>query len=419
MLLKTLLNRVQHFKGFVYESVRLVDNGEDKWQIEAEIRPRKRSKPSCSGCGKRCSTYDTAQETRRFEFVPLWLIPLWFVYRMRRVNCPDCGIRVERVPWSDGKSPMTTTWQWFLADWARALSWQETATRFRTTWDKVATAVRFAVAWGRKHVDLSEIRAIGVDEIQWQRGHQYLTLVYQIDGNHRRLLWVGRERTIKTLLRFFRWFGPERSLGLQFVCSDMWQPYLKVIAKKAKYAFHILDRFHIMKKINEAIDDVRRAEVARLKADGYEPVLKRSRWCLLKRVWNLTAKQTVKLRDLLQYNLKTVRAYLLKEDFHRFWEYRSAYWAERFLKEWCTRTMRSKIEPMKKVARSLRIHQRLILNWFLAQGTVSSGIVEGLNNKVKLTMRKAYGWKSYEIAEIALYHNLGALPRPEFTHRFS
>ena len=115
-----------------------------------------------------------------------------------------------------------------------------------------------------------------------------------------------------------------------------------------------MDRFHIMKKMNEAIDEVRRGEAARLKQDGYEPVLKHSRWCLLKRPENLTEKQTVKLTELLQYNLQSVRSHLLREDFQRFWEYASPDLGGKFLDQWCIRTMRSKIEPMKKIVHSLR-----------------------------------------------------------------
>jgi transposase len=163
---------------------------------------------------------------------------------------------------------------------------------------------------------------------------------------------------------------------------------------------------------------VRAAEAKRLARDGYEPVLKHSRWCLLKRPENLTDKQTVKIKEILQYNLQSVRAYLHREDFQRFWEYGSPGWAVRFLEEWCTRVMRSKIAPMKKVARTLRKHQPLILNWFKAKGTISAAVVEGLNNKVKLTMRKAYGFRTQKAIELALYHNLGALPEPEFTHEF-
>ena len=130
------------------------------------------------------------------------------------------------------------------------------------------------------------------------------------------------------------------------------------------------------------------------------------------------ARKTVKLTELLQYNLQSVRSYLLREDLQRFWEYTSPGWAAKFLQQWCTRTMRSRIEPMKQVARSLREHGELILNWFRAKGTISAGTVEGLNNKAKLTTRKAYGFRTYEGIETALYHTLGALPEPEFTHEF-
>ncbi len=417
MLLKTILNRVAKFKSFVYGNPRFFEAAGGPI-IEVPLEPRSNSKAICSGCGQISAGYDRLSEPRRFRFVPLWGIAVVFVYTMRRVQCRLCGIRIEQVPWSDGKSPLTSHYQWFLAKWAKRLSWQETADAFGTTWDSVARSVRMAVEWGLSHRTLEGIKAIGIDEIGWRAGHTYLTLVYQIDEGSKRLLWIGEHRTSKTLLRFFRMLGKEGSERIEFVCTDMWQPYLKVIAKKAKNALNILDRFHIVKKLLEAIDKVRAEEAKRLERDGYEPVLKNSRWCLLKHYWNLTTKQTVKLGELLRYNLKTVRAYLLKEDFHRFWEYTSPYWADRFLEEWCRRTMRSKIAPMKKVAKSLRAHRSLIMNWFHAQGKLSSGVVEGFNNKVKLTLRRSYGWKEYETAEMSLYHGLGNLPEPEFTHRF-
>jgi transposase len=278
--------------------------------------------------------------------------------------------------------------------------------------------VERAVEWGRAHQDLSGVSAIGIDEIAWKTGHKYMTLVYQIDSHCKRLLWVGEARRVKTLLRFFRWFGKERSEVLRYICSDMWQPYLKVIAKKAGQAVHVLDRFHIMAHFSKALDEVRAGETRELKAKGCEPVLTKTRWLLLKRPENLTNKQEHTLAELLQYNLKSVRAYLLKEQFQFFWTYTSPYWAGRFLDQWCTQTMRSRIEPMKKVARMLRGHRELLLNWFRAKGQLSSGVVEGFNAKAKLTSRKSFGFRTFHCAEIALYHTLGRLPEPEFTHRF-
>jgi transposase len=282
----------------------------------------------------------------------------------------------------------------------------------------VYRAVTLAVLWGVANRSLEGITAVGVDEIQWRKGHKYLTLVYQIQDGCKRLLWVGAERTEKSFRGFFDLLGAARAAALRFISSDMGKPYLSVIAERARQAIHVLDRYHAMAKMNKAIDEVRAAEVKRLKQDGYEPVLKHARWVLLKRPENLTEPQAVKRKELLKYNLKAVRAYLLREEFQRFWEYRSACWAGRFLRDWCAKAMRSRIEPMKKVARMLRAHEGLLLNWFRAQGTVSSGTVEGLNSNAKLAMRKAYGFRTLRGVKIALYHRLGALPEPNFTHEF-
>ena len=414
MLLQTILNRVEKHSSFVYDEARFAVDGN---AIEVEIRERANGKPVCSGCGNRGPGYDRLPQ-RRYEYVPLWAISVFLLYAPRRVDCPACGVKVERVPWAEGKSRTTISYQRFLAAWAKRLSWQQVADAFRTSWQTVYRSVERAVAWGLAHRRLDGIEAIGVDEIQWQRGHRYLTLVYQIDNGRKRLLHIAENRTVKSLLGFFRMLGKERSATLKYVCSDMWKPYLKVIAKKAGQALHVLDRFHIMAHMNKAIDEVRAADAKRLKADGYEHILKHSRWCLLKRPENRTAQQTAKLKEILKYNIKTAKSHLLREEFQRFWEYRSPTWAARFLLEWIAKVKRSRIEPMKKVARMLERHAELIMNWHLAKGTMSSGVVEGLNYNVKLTVRKSYGFRTLSAMQTALYHRMGALPEPDVAHRF-
>ncbi len=417
MHLKTIFNSVTNYKPFVVEHIAMVEN-ESQQTIEVTMRARENGLPTCSGCGARCSGYDTQPTVRRFDFVPLWMIPVVLLYAMRRVNCSTCGVKVERVPWAEGKSSLTHEYKWFLAGWARRLSWKEVSECFCVSWDHVFNAVKQAVSWGLAHRDLDGIESIGIDEVQWKRGHKYQTVVYQIDDDCKRLLWVGPDRTAKTLLRFFRFLGEERSAKLQFVCSDMWRAYLKVIAKKVPDALHVLDRFHIMQKFGKAIDQVRASEVKQLEADGYEPILTGSRWLLLKRPENLSEKQEVSLNELLQYNLKSVRSHLLKEDFQQFWSYTYSAWAGKFLDAWCTRTMRSQIAPMKQVAKMLRRKRELLLNWFRADGALSSGVVEGFNNKLKLITRKSYGFRTQTGYETALYHTLGHLPEPNFTHKF-
>lgn len=414
MLLTRLLNACHHFPGFVYVGARLCENTK---VIEIDVRPRLGSKPCCSGCGQPASCYDH-RSCRRFEFIPIWGFAVFLLYCMRRVNCQRCGVTIEAVPWGTGKHTLCKVYMLYLAHWARKLSWKETARSFHTSWEKVVQSVEYVVQWGLEHRELGAIRAIGVDEIQYGKGHQYLTLVYQIEAGCVRLLWVGKERTQESFEKFFTLIGKELASRIEFVCSDMWKPYLTLIEKHCTNALNILDRFHVVAKLNLALDEVRAAEARRLVQDGYEPVLKKSRWCLLKRSENLTPKQRVKLRDVLRYNLQSVRAYLFKEYFQQFWDYDSPTWAGKFLDQWCKEVMRSRIVPLKKFVRTVRNHRELLLNYFRARKAFSSGIVEGLNNKAKVTMRKAYGFRTFKMLELALYHVLGKLPEPKLTHSF-
>src|SRR6266446_2425052 len=229
MQLQTILNCVEKYKSFVYGRTRLVEHPGGRPTIEVEIRARANGRPTCSGCRRKGPGYDRLPE-RRFEFVPLWGMAVYFLYAPRRVDCPQCGVTVEAVPWCRGKHRHTRTYQWFLAQWARRLSWQETARVFGTSWRGVREAVKFAVIWGWMHDTWQKVRTLGIDEIAWRKGHSYLTMVYQLDEGRKRLLWVGQEREQRTLERFFNCLGAKASRKVRFVCSDMWQPYVQVIA---------------------------------------------------------------------------------------------------------------------------------------------------------------------------------------------
>lgn len=416
MRVKSILNQVEKYKDFVYERVRWQAEGQERVLV-VEVRSRAHCPGRCSECGEPRPGYDRLA-ARQFEYVPLWGIPVYFVYALRRVQCPRCGVKVEKVPWAEGKQTLTRSYMQFLATWARRVSWQEVARFFHTSWEKVFHSVCAQVEWGLAHRDLSGIAAVGIDETSWQRGHRYLTVVYQLDAQARRLLWVGEQRSAETLRQFFRFFGPERTRQLRFICSDLWQPYLDVIAQHASQALHVLDRFHVALNLNKAVDQVRAEESRELRRQGLQPILTRTRWCLLKRPEHLNPREEIKLADLLRANLRTVRAYLLKEELGLFWTWTGVIWARHFLHRWFHHVLRSRLEPLKKVARMLRTHERLLLNWFRADKAISSGPTEGLNNRLQLTLRKAYGFRTFRAAEVALYHTLGALPEPESTHRF-
>ena len=184
----------------------------------------------------------------------------------------------------------------------------------------------------------------------------------------------------------------------------------------------MLDRFHIMSHFSKALDEVRAAETRKLAAEGRAPVLKRSRWLLLKRPENLTDAQSERLAERVRRNLaptcsrRTSRRCGTMS--RRTGRGASARHPRGSGDRWCTRTMRSRLDPMKRVARMMRSHRELILNWFRARGALSNGIVEGFNGKARVTTKKAFGYRTCEALEIALYHTLGDLPEPGLTHRF-
>jgi transposase len=422
--LKTILNAIQHFPGFVYQQVRLERHRDGRPNyIVISIAPHEGIRAKCSCCLQPAPGYDQL-ERRWWWFIPLWGIPSVFVYTVRRVQCAVHGVVVEHIPWSEGKRPVTLAMRCFLARWARRLSWRETARTFQVSWECVYRSVEWFVHWGLAHRKLEGVRSIGVDEIHWGKGKRadsFLTVIYQIDSHCRRLLWVGKRRTQATLRRGLAALGTEVVQGLRFVCSDMWQPYLGVLAKQADHALHVLDRFHITWHLNQALDQVRRAESGRLRAAGSPRAqrLKNMRWKLLRRHSRVRGRARRELAALLSSKLVTARAWALKDHFELFWKYKSPRHALDFLDYWTWRALRSGIEPMKKVARMLSAHEELLLNWFRARGEVSSGAVEGLNNKIRVVTRRSYGFRTYNAMEIALYHTLGRLPEPdESTHRF-
>ncbi|MDP2323496.1 MAG: transposase, partial [Gammaproteobacteria bacterium] len=273
--------------------------------MEVRIEPHGGIPAKCSICLTPRPSYDRLPE-RRWKFIPPWGIATDFLFAPRRVDCPEHGKVVEHIPWSHGKSPVSKPMMGFLATWARRLSWRETAKIFHTNWEAVYRSVEWFVDWGLANRKLVGVEAIGIDEIHWgkgQRAANFLTVIYQIDKGSRRLLWVGTRRTQATLRRGLTTLGPGLVSGLRFVCSDMWKPYLTVIAQMAAQALHVVDRFHVVMNLNRAVDQVRRAETSRLRGKPIATRLKKMRWKLLKRGSRVRGRARIKLDALVASKL--------------------------------------------------------------------------------------------------------------------
>jgi transposase len=312
-----------------------------------------------------------------------------------------------------GKSTLSAPLIHILAVFARLLSWEETARLLGVHWNTVRMAVKKAVEYGLTSRDTAMVIAIGVDELSRRKGHVYVTNVY--DLYEMRLIWTGEGRGREVLENFFEEWGDERIEQIMCVCCDMWDPYVNAIKEKAPKAVLVFDKFHIVQHLMQAVDQVRREEVQALKKDNPE-LLKDTRYIWLKNPWNLTPKQKQRLGYLEKLNLRTNRAYLLKEAFRQFWEYDHVGWARSYLKKWFWWATHSRLEPMRDFAWMLRRHEENILSYF--EMRVNNGAVEGMNRKAKVVSQKAYGYRTFDTFRLALYHAIGKLPMPETVHKF-
>jgi transposase len=408
MPIKSLIRETISLQGFRVESVDRFSFG-----IGIKIAPDYRFNPRCGKCGK-LGKYRDSRNERQFKHVPIWVVPVMLSYSPRRVYCTHCkGIYVESMPWAAGKRRLTAAFACYLATWARILPWLEVARLFQCAWGTVSSAVDFVVKYGLENRDLSGITHIGIDEISRKRGHQYLTNVYDLQT--KRLIWSGEGRSEGTLKQFFNFLGEERASQLQGICCDIWRPYIKVIEKEAPNAVLVFDKFHIIRHLMNAVDQVRRDEIQE-KGKTHKELMKHTRYIWLKNPWNLTDKQTSRLSTLERLNLKINRAYLLKEAFRNFWSYSKPGWASKYLKKWFWWATHSRLKPMRDFAWLIRRHEKNILSYFKVP--IHNGSVEGLNNKAKVISHKAYGFRSAKNYILNLYHCMADLPQPKLVHTF-
>jgi transposase len=334
-------------------------------------------------------------------------LPLVLAYTPRRVVCPDCGVRVEQVPWAERWSRVTQSLSRAVAALARRTDLSTVARHFAINWKTVASVLHRVVQWGLARRRKTPLRLIGIDEVSRKKGHRYLTLVYDLQRGE--LVWIGKERTRDTVAQFFDELGPRRSRNLQAVAMDMWAPYADEVRQRAPNATICFDRFHVVRHLNDAVDEVRRTLVRTLWGPT-RALVKGTRFVLLKNPWNLTPKQKQSLNALVKSNNPLSRAWYLKEDFQRFWDYISEGWAQKHLTKWLWWASHSRLEPFKEFAKMIRKHLDGILAWTKLR--ITTGALEGMNNKVKLVSHRSYGFRNDDRYIEAIYHNCAHLPLP-------
>jgi len=358
--------------------------------IVLAVRPRWR-RPRCGECGAVRPGYDTARG-RRWRHLNLGRHRIVLEYEPRRVSCAACGgIRTEMVPWADLGSGFTRDFEELIAYLAQITDKTQITKLTGIDWATVGRIIHRVVERKLDGDRLDGLRRIGVDEFSYRRRHRYLTVV--VDHDRREVVWAAKGRNAQTLLDFFDDLGEDRCADLEFATIDMAAGFIKAIEERVPHAQIVFDRFHVQRLASDALDEVRREQLRDLRGTPEGKKLFRSRFALLKNPWNLNVTERGQLSSLQRTNARLYRAYLLKETLAKALDYRQPKRAERALRDWLSWASRSRLKPFVRVARTVRKHFDGILAYI--KDRLTNGVVEGINNRLRMIARRAYGFHSH------------------------
>lgn len=357
---------------------------------------------ACPQCGAACSGYDTRE--RKWRHLDTCQYKTWLVAQVPRVRCPEHGVHQLPVPWAENNSRLTALFEALVIDWLKIGTISEVADRLGLSWSAVSGVQERAVARGlaRRTQDFPD--AIGIDETAFQRRHQYVTVISS--GN--RVLHVADDRKRASLDAWYAAQPAEALAGLRTVAMDMWRPFIDSTLAHVPGAAHKIafDKFHVAMHLGDAVDKVRRAEHKALLAEG-ESVLIKSRYLWLQHPDNMTDKTWGRLKALKSANLKTARAWAIKTHAMCLWDYQVRGWARRAWMSWYGWAIRSRLEPVKKVARTIKAHLEGILTAVVTGAT--NARAEGFNTMIQKIKRDARGFRNKERFKAAIYFHLGGL----------
>jgi transposase len=385
--LATFFRSVLQVQGAVVEHVAL---DRPARTVLLHVRRRSHALPRCTVCRTPLGGALTTHPRRwRHLDVVGWRCVL--VADLREGRCPRCnGRRVERVPWAAPRAWHTTTFDRHVASLAQVADRSAAARVFHLAWRSVGAIIARVVAALLPADRLDGLEAIGVDETSYKRGHRYLTLVTNLYTGA--VVWVGEGKSAETLGQFFADLGPARAARLRLVAMDLSGAFQAAVRAHAPQAEFVFDRFHVVQLLGQAMDEIRRTECAQLTGEA-RAALKGTRFALLRNPRHRTPTDEAAIAQVQATNHRLARAYQLRVDFEALWDCDTEAAAATFLTRWTTAALRSRREPLRRFARTVRAHQVGILGFF-RWGGLTNAQLEGLNNKVKLCIHRAFGFRS-------------------------
>ena len=314
---------------------------------------------------------------------------------VRRVDCRSCRkVKQERFDWLADNPFYTKRFAFYVGRRCRDSSIQDIARELHLDWKTVKSLEKQYMREQLRRVGLPGPKVIGIDEISIRKGHTYRIVVS--DLLRQRPIWFGgQDRSEASMNRFFEELGVKKARKIQLAVMDMWKAFRNSTEKHAPQAAILYDKFHVMRHLNEALDKVRKKEYARLSEKDRQYV-KGQKYTLLSHWKNLSVEGKDALKTLIKANKRLNKAYLLKESFSQLWEYKSEGWARRFFDNWRSALKWQRLQPFEDFAKMIESHWDGIAAYIHSEDDVSLGFVEGLNNKIRVIQRRAYGLKDQE-----------------------
>jgi len=309
---------------------------------------------------------------------------------VRRLKCTVCAkVKTERIEFLADNRFYSKRFAWHIGRRSRQSSVRDVAREFKLDWQTVKALDKQYMAEQLKRSGMPGPKAIGIDEISIRKGHTYRIVVS--DLVRKRPIWFGgTDRSEASMAMFYEALGTRKSAGLRLAVMDMWKPFRNATQAHAPQAAILFDKFHIMAHLGKALDAVRKAEYARLSGKDRH-YIKGQKYTLLSHRANLSLDGKAALKQLLAANRRLNTAYLLKESFGQLWDYRREAWARRFFDQWCRSLRWQRLKPYEKFAAMIERHWNGIAAYCRPENKVSLGFVEGLNNKIRVIQRRAYG----------------------------
>ncbi len=320
---------------------------------------------------------------------------------VRRVRCRSCGtVKREQLAFLADNPAYTKRFAFYVGRRCRQAPIKDIAHELGLDWDTVKS-----LEMQYMHAQLAKAgtpapKVIGIDEIAIRKGHTYRIVVS--DLIRKRPIWLGGEdRSEASMAQFYAWLGEDKAHGIRLAVMDMWKPFSNATRRHAPQAAILFDKFHIMRHLGEALDKVRKSEYARLSGNSRR-YIKGQKYTLLSRRENLTLEGRRALKTLLAANKRLNTAYVLKESFGQLWDYEREGWARRFFDNWRASLKWQRLEPYEKFARMIDRHWDGIAAYCRPENKVSLGFVEGLNNKIRVLQRSAYGLRDEEYLRLKI-----------------